>query len=235
MLTSANQRSPQPASRIISMPPAPLRVAPAAGSAELSFGKRAFDLVVALVLTVAVLPILLLVALAVKLTSRGPVMFKQGRVGHGGRNFTIRKFRTMQADAEEALAVEPRLLEIYVDQDHKIPAGLDPRVTRLGRWLRKTSLDELPQLLNVVQGDMSLVGPRPVRPSELPCYGDLLPAYLSVRPGLTGLWQVSGRSEVKFPRRAELDADYSLRRCPRLDLAILMATPGAVLRGRGAQ
>jgi lipopolysaccharide/colanic/teichoic acid biosynthesis glycosyltransferase len=184
---------------------------------------------------VALLPVLLLVALAVKLSSRGPVMFRQGRVGHGGRQFTIRKLRTMQANAEAALVLEPRLLEIYVDQDHKIPVRLDPRVTRVGRWLRKTSLDELPQLLNVVRGDMSLVGPRPVRPSELPCYGELLPAYLSVRPGLTGLWQVSGRSEVKFPRRAELDADYSLRCSARLDLAILMATPGAVLRGRGAE
>jgi exopolysaccharide production protein ExoY len=196
--------------------------------------KRVFDFVAALVLIILLAPLLLLIALAVKATSRGPAQFRQLRVGRGGREFRIRKFRTMSVDAEKLLDLEPRLRQLYENHDHKLPVALDPRVTAVGRILRRTSLDELPQLLNVLRGDMSLVGPRPVRPGELACYGHLAPAYLALRPGLTGLWQVSGRSEVKFPARAELDAEYALRRCLRTDLGILIVTPWAVACGRGA-
>jgi lipopolysaccharide/colanic/teichoic acid biosynthesis glycosyltransferase len=167
------------------------------------------------------------------------VFFRQQRLGVGMKEFTALKFRTMKVNTDSAEHRDyiRRIMSSHAAAGVNGMYKLDraTAITKVGGWLRKTSLDELPQLLNVVRGDMSLVGPRPVRPSELPCYGELLPAYLSVRPGLTGLWQVSGRSEVKFPRRAELDADYSLRCSARLDLAILMATPGAVLRGRGAE
>lgn len=200
-----------------------------------SKGKRAFDVACSGLLLVVLMPLMLLVALAVKLTSPGPVLFRQRRVGRRGDEFLIRKFRSMYVDAEERLRHDVGLLEIYVEQDHKVPERLDPRITRIGHWLRKTSLDELPQLLNVLAGDMSMVGPRPVRSTEVACYGDLAAMYLALRPGLTGLWQVSGRSDVKFPRRAELDADYARRCSAWVDLRILLLTPSAVVRGRGAR
>lgn len=174
-------------------------------------------------------------ALAVKLTSRGPVFFRQRRVGHGGAEFSIYKFRTMHIDAEERLQHDTELSQLYVSQDHKVPAQFDPRITGMGAVLRRTSLDELPQLLNVLKGEMSMVGPRPVRRSEVPCYGELASAYLALRPGLTGLWQVSGRSQVKFPERAEIDADYASRCCALTDIQILLRTPWAVLARRGAE
>lgn len=198
-------------------------------------GKRAFDIVVALVLLLVLLPVLITIAVIVKITSRGPALFCQRRVGERGREFKIRKFRTMHTNAEARLEQDRALYEIYIAQDHKIPLWLDPRVTAVGRLLRASSLDELPQLVNVLLGEMSIVGPRPVRPSELVCYGDLLPAYLSVRPGLTGLWQVSGRSDVKFPARAFLDAEYADRFSMGLDFRILLQTPRAIVRGRGAE
>ncbi len=196
-------------------------------------GKRVFDVVLSSVLLVLALPLLLVLALAVKLTSRGPVLFRQQRVGAGGRTFSILKFRTMQADAEERLEAEPELLELYLVGGHKI-VGHDPRVTRVGRLLRRTSLDELPQLLNVLAGHMSLVGPRPVRTSELVHYQGVESAYFSVRPGLTGLWQVSGRNEIQFPERAQLDYSYWERCSLGFDLVILTRTLVAVVSARGA-
>lgn len=196
-------------------------------------GKRAFDVVLSLALLLLTLPLLLVLALAVKLTSRGPVLFRQQRVGAGGRTFSILKFRTMHADAEERLEAEPELLELYLVGGHKI-VGHDPRVTRIGRLLRRASLDELPQLLNVLAGQMSLVGPRPVRPSELIHYEGLESAYFSVRPGLTGLWQVSGRNEIQFPERAQLDHSYWERCSLGFDLLILSRTLIAVVSARGA-
>ncbi len=174
-----------------------------------------------------------MIALAVRLTSRGPVFFRQRRVGLAGRPFSILKFRTMQADAEERLEAEPELFELYLVGGHKIP-GRDPRVTTVGRFLRRFSLDELPQLLNVLAGQMSLVGPRPVRPSELIHYEGLESAYFTVRPGLTGLWQVSGRNEIQFPHRAQLDHRYWERCSLAFDLAILSRTLFAVISARGA-
>lgn len=220
--------------------PLPVRshpvAAPAAfrSTAPVSIGKRLFDVVASVSLVVLLVPLLLLIAVTIKLSSTGPVLFRQRRVGHGGAEFFIWKFRTMHAGAEERLDDEDDLSQLYLAEDHKVPGHLDPRITRFGRWLRKTSIDELPQLVNVLVGEMSMVGPRPVRATELECYGDLLPMYLSVRPGMTGLWQVSGRSEVKFPARAEIDARYASSRNFWLDLRILVRTPWAVVAGRGA-
>ena len=197
-------------------------------------GKRAFDFAIAALLLGAALPAVLVIAILIKATSTGPVFFRQTRVGFGGRWFTIVKFRTMHPDAEARLASDPELLELYLEGDCKIHRAHDPRITRLGRFLRRSSLDELPQLLNVLLGHMSLVGPRPVRPAELVQYQGCEPAYLSVRPGVTGLWQVSGRNHVKFPHRAHIDQDYASRCSFGLDLVILTRTIAAVVSADGA-
>jgi lipopolysaccharide/colanic/teichoic acid biosynthesis glycosyltransferase len=197
-------------------------------------GKRAFDIVVALVLLVVLSPLFAVVVLALKLSTPGPVFFRQKRVGFAGQQFWMIKFRTMYVGADERLAGDAELARAYLAGDHKISRHLDPRITRLGRILRRTSLDELPQLINVVGGPMSLIGPRPVRPDELDEYSRVPYAYLSVRPGLTGLWQVSGRSNIRFPQRAEIDLEYYERCSLRTDLGILVRTVWAVLACRGA-
>ncbi len=195
--------------------------------------KRTLDLAVSVVVLVIAIPVWVVIAALVRCTSRGPVFFKQSRIGRYGRTFTVLKFRSMCTDAEARLK-DLGLYDTYVATGYKLQVADECRVTRVGRFLRKSSLDELPQLLNVLRGDMSLVGPRPVVPDELTCYGDLVDCYLAVRPGITGIWQVSGRSHVRFPERAELDRHYFHHRSLRLDLAILACTPRAVLRGNGA-
>ena len=185
--------------------------------------------VVALILAI---PILLIVALAVRISSPGPVLFRQTRVGMNGLAFTCLKFRTMVKDADRVLELDPdvaaRFLTCYkLKQDF--------RVTRVGSILRKLSLDELPQLVNVIRGDMSLVGPRPVLPNELRTkFGPIAPYVVSVRPGLTGLWQVSGRSSTTYEERVRLDLLYVERRSPLLDTWIVVRTPIALLTMRGA-
>jgi len=197
------------------------------------WAKRAMDVGVSLVVLVATLPVWLVVAVLVRTTSRGPVFFRQTRVGRDGRPFKVLKFRSMCADAEARLQ-DPLLYDTYVATGYKLPTAHEFRVTTVGRLLRKSSLDELPQLINVLRGDMSLVGPRPVIRAELSSYGDLVHCYLSVRPGITGMWQINGRSHILFPERAHLDSHYFHRRSIRLDLAILAHTPMAVLKGHGA-
>jgi exopolysaccharide production protein ExoY len=195
---------------------------------------RSIDLVLALGLLLVTAPIVLVLAVLVKATSPGPAFFRQVRVGAGGRRFLILKLRTMVSDAEEQLERDPGLRHEYLASHFKVPSGLDPRLTPVGRFLRKTSLDELPQLVNVLRGQMSMVGPRPVVPEELEMFGDLSPAYMSVRPGLTGYWQVCGRSLVTGTDRLALDRHYLENRNILLDLKILLLTIPAVLRCRGA-
>lgn len=199
-------------------------------------GKRAVDVVLSLALLLASLPLFLLVAVLIRVTSSGPVFFRQRRVGRGGGDFPMLKFRTMHADSEERLRSDPALYQLFLDSAHKVPAHLDPRVTRVGRVLRRFSLDELPQLVNVLCGHMSLVGPRPVERSQLMRdYGAFERVYLALRPGLTGLWQVSGRSTVRFPERAHLDSHY-LHTCgPWIDTKIILRTPRAIVSGLGAE
>ena len=197
-------------------------------------GKRAFDLVFGSLMLVASAPLMLVVAFAVFFDTGGPIFFRQERVGRHGRNFLVFKFRSMIADAESRLLESEELFGHYLAGDFKISHIDDPRVTRIGKFLRRTSLDELPQLLNVLTGDMSLVGPRPVRPDELERYKHRRSVYLSLRPGMTGIWQISGRCTIKFPRRAELDEQYAERCSLPTDLKILLRTPWAVVRGMGA-
>lgn len=197
-------------------------------------GKRAFDVLGAVLLILLFLPVMIATGLAVKLTSPGPVFFRQGRVGRGGREFGILKFRTMVVDSESRLAADPELHRRYLEGSHRLPCDIDPRVTPVGRLLRTWSIDELPQVFNVLAGHMSLVGPRPVTPEQLPEYEDLVDAYTSMRPGLTGMWQVSGRSEIVFPERAHLDAGYRDGCTPWLDVQLLARTPMAVVMRRGS-
>ena len=197
-------------------------------------GKRVLDVVGSFLLVVLFLPLMAVVALAVKVTSPGPVLFRQARVGRHGRQFGILKFRTMVEDSEARLAQDPELYRLYVERSHKLACHADPRVTRVGRMLRTWSIDELPQVFNVLAGHMSLVGPRPVVPSELANYAEHADAYLALRPGLTGLWQVSGRSEVAFPERAHIDVRYGATCTPWHDLKLLARTPAAVLMRRGS-
>jgi exopolysaccharide production protein ExoY len=196
--------------------------------------KRGGDLLVALVALVLLSPLLAIIPLAVLVDSSGPVIFRQTRVGRGGTRFACLKFRTMVPDAEarleRVLADDPDLRREY-QQTWKLRH--DPRVTRVGAVLRRASLDELPQLYNVVRGEMSLVGPRPLLPGELAWYGEALEDVLSVRPGLTGLWQVRGRGS-SFSERISLDREYAGEVTFRRDLTIVVRTVGVVLLHRGA-
>jgi len=197
--------------------------------------KLAADLVLSVIMLVILAPVMAVIALAVALDG-GPVLFRHTRIGRGGQKFGCLKFRSMRMGADQLLA--QRLAE-SADARHEWETTQklknDPRVTTIGRFLRGTSLDELPQIFNVLKLDMSLVGPRPVMENELPRYGRNVNYYLQVRPGVTGLWQVSGRSNTTYSRRVALDAWYVKNWQFWLDVAILFRTVGAVVRRDGAR
>lgn len=165
---------------------------------------------------------------------KGPVIFKQQRIGRNGNVFHIYKFRTMVVNAEEVLKKSAELYEKYVQNNFKLEQEKDPRTTKFGRFLRITSIDELPQLFNILKGEMSFVGPRPIVESELEFYGNRKEDLLQVKPGLTGHWQVSGRSNVAYPKRAELELFYVKNRSLRLDLIIMLKTVKVVFSKNGA-
>jgi lipopolysaccharide/colanic/teichoic acid biosynthesis glycosyltransferase len=195
------------------------------------FWKRVLDLTLGSIACVAALPVIALAAVAIKLDSRGPVFHRAVRVGRGGRKFTFLKLRSMQIGAEELRGL---LLHLNQAQGPAFKLHNDPRVTRVGRWLRKLSLDELPQLFHVLQGHMSLVGPRPPFPEEVERYEPWMLRRLSVRPGLTCLWQIRGRSDLNFEEWMRLDIEYVDRLSFWLDLRILALTVPAVISARGA-
>lgn len=194
--------------------------------------KRLIDILFSVLLLSAALPIFAVVALLVRLSSPGPIIFRQRRCGRNGQLFTCYKFRTMVTDAELVLTMDDALRASFAKQWKLVE---DPRVTSVGRFLRKTSLDELPQLWNVLKGDMSIVGPRPVQERELhDCYAGQASVVTSVRPGLTGLWQVSGRSSLSYEQRVALDVRYVLRSSLRLDILIVLRTIPALLGSKDA-
>jgi lipopolysaccharide/colanic/teichoic acid biosynthesis glycosyltransferase len=204
-----------------------------------AFARRVMDLVVSITMIVLLSPLLIAVAIAIRLDSRGHALFRQRRVGYGEREFTIFKFRSMRTDAD------PGGHRDYVTALIKGKAetggrknlyklAVDDRITPVGRWIRRWSLDELPQLFNVVTGDMSLVGPRPAIPYEVAEYPSWYLDRFAVKPGLTGLWQVSGRNERTYEEMVRLDIEYAERRSLLLDLSILARTPFTVLARRGA-
>lgn len=206
--------------------------------------KRVIDVIGAGTLTLLCLPLFLVIALCVRLTSKGPILFKQDRVGQFGQVFTFLKFRSMNVDNDHS--VHREFVTKLIAHEANVGANAggrpavykltnDKRVTSIGRFLRRTSLDELPQLINVLKGDMSLVGPRPPIPYELAAYQVWhRRRVLEVKPGITGLWQVTGRSRVKFDEMVRLDLRYATSWTPWLDLMILIRTPLAVIRGSGA-
>jgi len=195
---------------------------------------RGFDMSVAGLAILAFLPLMLIVFLLVKYTSKGPGVFCQQRVGRNGDMFPCYKFRTMVIDAQEQLErvlAQSPTARLEWERDQKLRH--DPRITPIGEFLRKTSLDELPQLFNILLGQMSVVGPRPIVQNEISRYGARFSDYCSVRPGLTGLWQISGRNDVSYAMRVRLDSFYSRHHSLTLDIAICLRTIPAVLGSRG--
>lgn len=197
--------------------------------------KRLFDVGLASLLLLLTFPLFIIVAVALKVLDPGPVIHKHVRIGLWGCKFTCFKFRTMVADAENVLAA---LLDsdpgARAEWEHRQKLMNDPRITPFGRLLRESSLDELPQLINVLRGDMSLIGPRPIVAPEMSRYGDRLSLYVSARPGLTGAWQIGGRSDCGYDKRVELDANYVSNWRFSTDLSILMRTMAAVIQRKGS-
>lgn len=193
--------------------------------------KRAFDLVLASVALVLLLPIIPLIAVMIKLDSPGPVLFRQDRVGKNGRPFKFYKFRSMRSDAEE----QKKDVEALNEVDGPVfKVRSDPRITSVGKFLRRSSLDEIPQVFNVFRGDMSIVGPRPPLPSEVERYQPWQRKRLEVTPGITCLWQISGRSHLSFNEWMRLDLEYLRQRSLRTDVLILLKTIPAVIARKGA-
>jgi exopolysaccharide biosynthesis polyprenyl glycosylphosphotransferase len=194
--------------------------------------KRAFDIVASFILVIVLSPLMALLALLVKIEDGGPVFFTQSRVGRWGREFRMLKFRSMCVNAEEQL--ENLLCRNEHREGITFKIKDDPRLTRVGRWLRRYSLDELPQLINVLRGEMSLVGPRPPLPREVENYAPADRRRLAITPGITCLWQVGGRSEIDFSGQVKLDVLYIESQSFWGDLRILLRTIPAVLSGKGA-
>jgi len=193
-------------------------------------GKRLLDCIISILLIVGFSWLLLAIVIAVKIWDRGPIFHRRRVVGRLGQ-FDAFKFRTMRPDADAWLAARP---ELKAEFERNFKLCTDPRITALGHWLRKTSLDELPQLFNVLMGQMSLVGPRMISPAELAMYGDHAVTLRTVRPGMTGYWQVFGRQQVTYGERVKMDMKYIRNWSMGLDLKILLLTPIAVIRGKGA-
>ncbi|TKC17136.1 sugar transferase [Robertmurraya kyonggiensis] len=199
------------------------------------FIKRLIDIVGALFGLLLTSPIFLIISLLYLFgENKGPIVFKQSRIGENGKEFKIYKFRSMVVNAEEKLKTNKLLYAKYIKNSYKLEPEEDPRITKTGRFLRKTSLDELPQLINVLKGNMSLVGPRPVVTDELKEYKEKVSDFLSVKPGITGYWQVSGRSNVHYPERVNVELHYVYHQSLLLDIKILLKTITAVFLRRGA-
>jgi len=205
--------------------------------------KRIFDLVFSVFLLIIFSPIILLTVIAIKLNSPGPVFADTPpRVGRNGKQFRMYKFRSMVRNAHDILTTDPKykhLFEEYKKSGYKLRE--DPRITKAGRFLRKHSFDEIPQFINVLRGDMSIVGPRAYYPDELedqqkkyPYTKEAVKIVLSVKPGITGVWQVSGRSEINFDKRIQLDSKYASKKSILYDFIIIIKTPAAMIFGKGA-
>jgi exopolysaccharide production protein ExoY len=197
--------------------------------------KRAMDIIGAITGLILTSPLFMIISILYLFgDSKGPIFFKQVRVGKNGKRFHIYKFRSMIVNAEEKLKADKELYQRYLKNNYKLEPHEDPRITNLGRFLRKTSLDEIPQLINVLKGEMSLVGPRPVVVEELREYGNRVDEFLSVKPGMTGYWAVSGRSDINYPERVNLELYYVNNQSLWFDMKILVSTVITVLFRKGA-
>ena len=210
---------------------------------EYTITKRVIDVAGSIVVGLIFLPISIVTAIAIVLDSPGPVFADTPqRVGKNGTLFKLYKFRSMVVNAHEKLRSDPKLAKLYSEyKKNSYKLTDDPRITRVGKFIRKHSIDEIPQILNVLRGDMSLVGPRPYYPDELveqqrkyPHTKSLVRVVLSAKPGVSGHWQVSGRSEVNFDKRIKMDADYVKKRSLVMDISIILQTPWAMISGKGA-
>ncbi|MGR8809468.1 sugar transferase [Leuconostoc citreum] len=197
--------------------------------------KRLIDVVFALLGLIILSPMFLIVFVILKIDSpASPAFFKQERVGRYGKPFAIYKFRSMVPNAEAILKADPELYQKYVDNGYKLPKKEDPRITSLGVFLRRSSIDELPQFWNMLRGDMSLVGPRPIVTEELKEYGDQVDLFLSVRPGALGLWQASGRSLIEYPERTKIELEYVANAGFWYDIGIVFRNVIAIFKSEGA-
>ena len=210
--------------------------------------KRTIDLIGSIILLIVFSPIIIISALLIKITSPGPVMVEKTnehmkRLGRGGKVFRLFKFRSMMVEADKLEKTDPRFKQVYIE---KRTAGYykpknDPRISKVGKFLRKHSIDEIPQLINVLKGEMSIVGPRPYLREELVEQQKIFPGtekyikeVLTVRPGITGFWQITGRSDIKFDKRIEMDAYYARKKSLLFDVLIILKTPWAMISGKGA-
>lgn len=195
--------------------------------------KRLFDFFAALILLLLLLPLMAIIALLICISSKGPILYFQKRIGFRGKEFTIFKFRTMVLNADQLIV---SFNTEQLDEFHSsFKLKDDPRITQVGKFLRKTSLDELPQLINVLKGDMSLIGPRPVTKVELTeKFGDASNLVTSIRPGITGLWQVNGRNDISYEERIKLDVEYVINCCISTDIKILLKTLKTIFLRMGA-
>lgn len=200
-----------------------------------SISKRLIDILGSLFLIILTIPIYVVIGLFyMNGENKGPIFFKQVRIGKNGNKFHIYKFRSMVVNAEEKLKSDKKLYQKYLDNSYKLEPEEDPRITKVGRFLRATSIDEIPQLINVLKGEMSLVGPRPIVEEELVEYGKRTREFLSVKPGITGYWQVSGRSDIDYPERVDVELYYVNKASLLFDIKILLKTISIVILRKGA-
>ncbi|MFI8687631.1 sugar transferase [Rossellomorea sp. NPDC077527] len=204
-------------------------------SSKYLFFKRSMDIIISIICLMLVIPLFILVGLVYMFgDSKGPLFYKQLRYGKNGGMFYMYKFRSMVVNADSKLKTNVELYQKYISNNYKLEQDEDPRITKFGKFLRKTSLDELPQLLNVLMGDMSIVGPRPIVEEELKEYKNKREEFLSVKPGITGFWQVNGRSNIGYPERVDLELYYVYNQSIFLDLKILLQTLFVVFTKKGA-
>lgn len=204
-------------------------------SAWYLFWKRLTDIVLSTIALICFSPIFLVVwVMTLFGENKGPLFFKQTRIGKNGRPFKIYKFRSMIVNADEILHANPELYQKYVDNNYKLEPEEDPRVTKLGHWLRKTSIDEIPQFINILRGEMSIIGPRPVVKEELVEYGDRVDKFLSVKPGAMGLWQASGRSNIGYPERCDMELSYVDQASYWFDIKIMFKNIISIFKSTGA-
>lgn len=199
------------------------------------FFKRLTDIVLSLLALICFSLVFLGVWIANRFgDNKGPLFFKQTRIGKNGKPFKMYKFRSMIVNADEILHSNIQLYEKYVENNYKLEPDEDPRITKLGRWLRRTSIDEIPQFINILKGDMSIVGPRPVVKEELKEYGDRVDKFLSVKPGAMGLWQASGRSNIGYPERCDLELSYVDHASYWYDVKIMFKNIISIFKNTGA-
>lgn len=199
------------------------------------FFKRLTDIILSIIALICFSPLFLFVFIASRFgENKGPVFFKQVRIGKNGKPFKIYKFRSMVVGADEILHKDHKLYEKYLNNNYKLEPDEDPRITKLGAWLRRTSIDEIPQFINTFKGDMSIIGPRPIVKEELAEYGDRVDKFLSVKPGAMGLWQASGRSNIGYPERCDMELSYVDRASYWFDCEIMFKNVISIFKHTGA-